>query len=227
MEEALAEHGITLLVATSHYEPGRELEKIRTLVARGVDGLALIGFDRPPEAHQFLAARGTPFVLLWNYHASSPYPCIGFDNRSAAKAMAKRVLALGHRQIAMIAGQTKGNDRAAERVAGVREALVEQGLDLAPDALIECHYTLAQGEDAARRLLSGPQKPTAMICGNDVLAAGALHFARKNSLRVPDDFSVVGFDDIELASIVDPELTTVRAPHRQMGQAAAEMLVAL
>lgn len=227
MEEVLAEHGVTLLVATSNYEPHRELEKIKTLVARGVDGLALIGFERLPQAHQFLAARGRPFVLLWNYNQSSPYPCIGFDNHSAAKAMAERVIALGHLRIAMIAGQTNGNDRAAARVAGVREALAGHGMDLDADSLIECHYSIAQGEAAAQRLLAGPQKPTALICGNDVLAAGALHYARKSGHRVPEECSIVGFDDIDLASIVDPELTTVRVPHRQMGQAAAEMLLAL
>ncbi len=226
MEEVLADHSITLLVATSNYEPEREFDKIRTMVARGVDGLALIGFERLPEAHEFLAARGRPYVLLWNYLETSPHPCIGFDNRLAAEAMTERVLEHGHRKIAMIAGRTEGNDRAAARVAGVSAALARQGLSLGPNRLIECRYSLSQGESGAEQLLMTQDKPTAIICGNDVLAAGALRFARQNGYRVPEDLSIVGFDDIDLASIVDPELTTVRAPHREMGQAAARMLIA-
>ncbi len=227
MEEALADQNITLLVATSNYEPDREFEKIRTMVARGVDGLALIGFERPPEAHQFLAARGCPYVLLWNYQKTSPHPCIGFDNQRAAEAMTERVLEFGHRKIAMIAGRTEGNDRAAARVAGVKAVLARHNLALDADSLIECRYSVSQGEAGAEQLLKASNKPTAIICGNDVLASGALRFARRSGYDVPENLSIVGFDDIDLASIVQPELTTVRAPHREMGRAAAEMLLAL
>lgn len=227
MEEALSEQNVTLLVATSGYSAEREMRKIRALVARGVDGLALIGFERPAGAYDFLAARSVPFVLLWNHVADSPWPCIGFDNRAAAAGMAGRVMDFGHRRIAMIAGLQKDNDRAAARVAGVRGALAARGLELGPEALIECRYSFDEGEAAAVRLLSAPTPPTALICGNDVLAAGALRGVRGLGLRAPQDVSVVGFDDIELASAVDPQLTTVRAPHRRMGRAAARMLLAL
>lgn len=225
MEETLSEQDVTLLVATSGYSPEREIEKIRALVARGVDGLALIGFERSPEIYEFLAARSVRFVLLWSYRADSAYPCIGFDNRRAAADMAAQVIAQGHREIAMIAGLTTGNDRATARVAGVRDAMAELGLDLAPERLIECRYSLAEGEAATSRLLSAATPPTAIICGNDVLAVGALRGARLAGLNVPEELSIVGFDDIELASAVDPSVTTVHAPHRRMGRAAARFLL--
>ena len=227
MEEELSKHNVTLLVATSGYDSDTEMQKIRALAARGVDGMGLIGFDRPAAAYAFLEARSVPFVLLWNYDAASSYPCVGFENRAAAEKMAARVADFGHRRIAMIAGRMAGNDRAAARVLGVRQALAERGLDFIPGGLIECRYSFAEGEAAAAQLLSAAAPPTAIICGNDVLAAGALRGVRSAGLRAPEDVSVVGFDDIDLAAAVDPPLTTMRAPHRRMGRAAARMLLAL
>ena len=227
MEETLSEQGVTMLVATSGYDPERELEKIRALLARGVDGLGLIGFERSDAAYQLMSARSVPFVVIWNYDAVLPYPCVGFDNRAAAAAMTERVLSFGHRRIAMISGLTGINDRARARLNGVRDALATHGLALPPEKLIESVYSFAGGEEAASRLLAAPDPPTAIICGNDVLAVGALRAARRAGLHVPEDISIIGFDDIDLASTTEPPLTTVRAPHQRMGRAAAEMLLAL
>ena len=227
LQEELAEAGYTLLVATSNYDPDREAQQVRTLIGRGVDGLVLIGEARDREVYAFLERRGVPFVIVWSWRPDSPWPCVGFDNRLAARAMAERVLECGHRHVAMIAGVTHGNDRAAARVEGVREALATQALALDATNLIEAAYTLQAGSEAATRLLSRPSRPTAIICGNDVLAAGALTAARRLGLSVPRDVSVTGFDDIDLAHAVEPELTTVHVPHRRMGQQAAQLLLAL
>ena len=225
MEETLSKQDVTLLVATSGYSAEQEYVKIRAMVARGVDGLGLIGFKRSQQVYDFLSARSMPFVLLWNYSEISPHPCIGFDNHEAAAAMARRVVELGHRHIAMIAGRSEGNDRAAGRITGVIGTLSAQGLELVGGAPIECDYSFEAGEAAANDLLSGPTPPTAIICGNDVLAVGAMRGARHMGLTVPNDVSVVGFDDIDLAQAVDPPLTTIHAPHRRMGRAAARMLL--
>jgi LacI family transcriptional regulator len=122
---------------------------------------------------------------------------------------------------------THGTDRAAARVEGVRDAMNARGLALDATNLIEAAYTLQAGSEAATRLLSSSPRPTAIICGNDVLAAGALTAARRLGLSVPGDVSVTGFDNIDLAHAVDPELTTVHVPHRRMGQQAARLLLAL
>jgi len=224
MQDKLSESGATLLVATSHYDAGREAAQIRTLLARGVDGLALIGHERPESTYAFLERTGVPFVLLWSSMAESPHISVGFDNRAAAKAMAELVLARGHRRIAMLAGLTAGNDRAAARVAGVREALEARGIGLDGPMLVEIAYDLGASAAAATALLAARPRPTAIICGNDVIAAGAIRGARRAGLGVPRDVSIVGFDDIDLAVAVDPALTTVRVPHRRMGRAGAEML---
>ena len=227
LQEALAETGVTLVVATSNYDPEREAQQIRALLGRGVDGLVLIGEARDPALYQMLERRSVPFVLVWSWRPDCPWPCVGFDNRAAARAMAQRVLDLGHRRVAMIAGVTRGNDRAAARVEGVREALAARGQRLDESNLIETPYQLEAGANAVRQLMSATPRPTAIVCGNDVLAAGALTAIRALGLNTPADVSVTGFDDIDLAYVLDPPLTTVHVPHRRMGDAAARLLLRL
>ena len=225
LEDQLFARGVTLLVATSHYDVVREEEQIRALLGRGVDGLVLIGEARPMEVYTLLERRGVPFVLAWIHRHDSPYRCAGFDNHGAARAMTEHVLAHGHRRVAMIAGVTTWNDRASGRVAGVRAALATRGLVLDPAYLVEAAYTLEAGAAAALRLVALSPRPTAIVCGNDVLAAGAVCGLRNAGLSVPEDVSVVGFDDIDLAIAVTPALTTVHVPHRRMGEAAARLLM--
>lgn len=225
LEEALSVRGITLLVATSHYDVARETDQIRTLMGRGVDGLVLIGHARPAETYALLRARRLPFVLVWSHDPDSAHCCVGFDNHGAARAMALHVLGFGHRRIAMISGVTAWNDRATQRVAGVRAALADHGLTLAPPQLIEAAYTLGDAAAAARALAGLDPAPTAILCGNDVQAAGAMIGLRELGREIPRDVSVVGFDDLDLATAVTPALTTVHVPHRRMGEAAADLLV--
>ena len=227
LQEALAGDGVTLVVATSNYDPAREAEQIRALLGRGVDGLVLIGEARDPSIYAMLERRLVPFVLVWSWRPDCPWPCVGFDNRAAARAMAERVLELGHRRVAMIAGVTRGNDRAAARVEGVRDALARHGLGLDRTNLIETPYNLKASAAAARRLMTAGPRPTAIVCGNDVIAAGALTAVRALGLAAPADVSVTGFDDIDLALVLDPSLTTVHVPHRRMGEAAASLLLRL
>ena len=227
LQEELAEAGATLLVATSNYDADREMQQIRTLLGRGVEGIVLIGEARKPEAYRLLQRRDIPFVLVWSWTESCNWPCVGFDNFAAARSIAERVVAAGHRHIAMIAGIGNGNDRATARVLGVRAALQAAGLQLESRLLIEAEYTLDAGAAAARHLLSTGDRPTAIVCGNDVLAAGALTTIRAAGLQVPMDISLTGFDDIELARLLTPPLTTVRVPHRRMGQTAARLLLQL
>jgi len=225
LQETLAEAGINLLIATSGYSVERETEQIRTLLSRSVDGIVLIGEARPRESYDLLAGQGTPFVILWSWRADSPHTCVGFDNRAAARAIAEHVIAAGHRRIAMISGQTAWNDRAQLRLEGVRDALRGAGLTLKASQLVETPYGLDQGADAAARLLSRRARPTAILCGNDVLAAGAIAGARQAGFDVPGDVSVLGFDNVELARVAQPPLTTVHVPHRRMGREGARVLM--
>ncbi len=223
-EEELNRFGMTLLVASSNYLPEREEEQIKTLVARGADALLLIGYDRDPSIYRFLERQGIPTVVAWTYQADNPLHSIGFDNRAALRTMADHVIGLGHRQLGFISAPQATNDRARERVLGAKDALEAHGLNANALTICETNYSILNGADAFATLLSENPEITAVMCGNDVLAIGALKMAKKMGLRVPEDISITGFDDIELATIAEPALTTMHVPHRQMGRHAARYL---
>jgi LacI family transcriptional regulator len=226
LQNQLNAHGYTLLLASTEYDSEREMAEIRSLVEHGVDGLVLVGAEHQPGVERLLEAKRIPFVNTWIYDAASTAPCIGFDNRGAMIRLTRYLLDLGHRRFAMIAGITRHNDRAAQRVIGVRETLTAHGLDLRSNCLIECPYTIADGRSALAMLVTRPQPPTAVICGNDVLAFGALFECLARGLQVPHDLSITGFDDLDLASHVLPPLTTMHVPAVEMGLRAADYLIA-
>lgn len=226
-QEELRQNGVTLLVAASSYRPEMEEEQIRTLVARGADALLLIGHHRDPAIYRFLETRGVPALIAWAHDAQSPRPSIGFDNRRAMAGLAARVLALGHRHVGVISAERAHNDRARDRARGVADAMAAAGLCPSDIALVETTYAIESGAAAFAGLMARDPRPTAVICGNDVLAVGALQTARQMGLRVPADVSITGFDDIELATVVTPPLTTVHVPHREMGRRAAQLLVSM
>ena len=226
-QEELHARGYTLLVSSSAYQPKVEEEQIRALIARGADGLLLIGYDRDASVYDYLESQKVPALIAWAYNSENTRAAIGFDNRASMYALAQDVLARGHRNIGVISGVLKGNDRAEQRVRGIKDALAQAGLRADDLPIIETSYEIENGGDALERLLKAHPELSAVMCGNDVLAVGALLRARVIGLSVPDALSITGFDDIELARIVSPQLTTVHVPHGEMGRQAAVELTAM
>ncbi len=224
-QEGLRESGFTLLVASSSYRSDIEEEQIRALVARGADGLLLIGHDRDPAILAYLQAQNIPVLVAWSFDPGASLPSVGFDNRRSMQALAAAVIGMGHRRIGVISAITRGNDRARLRLAGIRDAVALAGLGEDAVTVIETTYAIETGAEAFEALMTSQQPPTVVMCGNDVLAVGAMKKARELGLDVPRDVSITGFDDIELASLVDPALTTVHVPHREMGRRAARALI--
>ena len=224
-QEELRARGYTLLVASSSYRADVEEDQIRTLIARGADGLMLIGHDRDPSIYRFLETQGVPALITWTHMSDAEVPSIGFDNKKSMRELVDKVLDLGHRRIGVISAETASNDRARARVEAIREALRSPRYKDASVEIVETVYDIDAGAVAFRDLMSTATPPTAILCGNDVIAAGALRQARVMGLDVPNDVSVTGFDDIELARIVTPALTTVHVPHREMGTQAARQLI--
>ncbi len=227
LESRLNERGYALVVASSDYRIDKELRQAINLLERGIEGLMLTGTEHHPSLYMLLETRGAPHVNTWVDAGDAAHPCIGFDNVEAAVRLTNYLLDLGHQRFAMIAGIAEGNDRAAARIVGVREALARRGLRLDDDRLVEEPYGVGAGRDGLRAVLAGPpeQRPTAVICGNDLLAFGAIFEAASMGLDVPRDLSVVGFDDAELSSHIPPGLTTMHVPSGEMGALAADYLV--
>jgi LacI family transcriptional regulator len=145
-------------------------------------------------------------------------------DRDGAAEAADYLHMLGHRDIALITGP--GNYRSAlERTAGFVEGLGRYGMELPKSRIVEAGYTFESGVSAAEKLLAGKQRPTAIFTGNDEMAAGVYKVAMRSGIHIPQQLSVVGFDDSPLASRLWPSLTSVRRPTRDTGRLAASMLV--
>lgn len=226
-QEELGRRGNTLLVASSSYQEDLEAEQIRTLVARGADALLMIGYHRDAAVYEFITRRKVPALVAWSFDSDEPHPAIGFDNARAMAGLARHVIHLGHRKLGVISAPTEANDRARGRVEGVQRAMGEAGLAADNLTLVHTQYGIESGEAAFRKIIADAPDTTAVLCGNDVLAMGALRAAKAAGLRVPEEISITGFDDIELATLAEPGLTTVHVPHREMGRRAAEMLLSM
>ena len=226
-EARLGEAGHSLVLAQSGYAAAQETRQVRNLLERGVDAVLLIGSAHEADVFEMLESRAIPFVETWTYHADgiAARPCVGFDNRRAAYRATKHLIDLGHRELAMIAGIREGNDRATERAEGFITALGEHGIALAPDRLIEASYDIAAGRRAMGVLLALPSPPSAVVCGNDVLALGALFECQRSNIAVPDEISITGVDDLPLARHLLPALTTRHVPSSEMGRTAADYLL--
>lgn len=224
-QEELVAHGKTMLLASSAYNAELEEKQIRALVARGADALLLIGYDRRPEIYKFLDMRNVPTLIAWSYTPGETRAAIGFDNRAAMSAFASEVIAKGHRHIACISAPNRSNDRARGRVQGIQDAMVQAGLDANSLHLIETPYGIETGYVAFKQIMTEAPQTTAVMCVNDVLAVGAMRGAREMGFAVPNDISITGFDDIEIATLTEPALATVHVPHREMGRRAAAMLI--
>lgn len=222
--ETLKLHGLRLLLDAG--ESGQQSDALKALPREaGVDAAILI---LPPEEGDELVAlseSGFPFVVV---DPRTPPPpdiaAVSAAHSSGARAVADHLIGLGHRDIAVIAGPEEWLAGDA-RLAGHRAALAKAGVLLTPDRLRHVEATTAHGKRAAAELLDLEPRPTAIVCFNDKVAVGTLQAARERGLRVPEDLSVAGFDDIDLAEATDPGLTTVRQPLQEMGRIAVTQLM--
>lgn len=225
LQLGLADGGMQLVVAAHEYNPGLEAQAIRALISRGIDAIVLVGAERPQDTWTLLRASQIPMIVTYSYH--DEFDSIGFDNALASALAVKHLVALGHRRVGFISGPRRSNDRMALRIKGAADALAEAGLELPRDLLSEQEFSLSGGKLGAHHLMSLAQPPTAIIGGNDLLAAGALHELTERGLRVPDDVSVVGMENLDLTSFTRPALTSVQLPTEEIGMATARHVLAV
>lgn len=229
MQSVLSDGGFTLFLGCSNYDPDEGLRQADAMLARGVEALAVVGENHPPELFESLDARQIPYVVTYSYSKTSPHPCIGFDNRAAFSRITEHLLSLGHRRFAAIFQPEISNDRVRERLGGVSDALASAGIRIAAKDLLIGPSTLEFGAASFAQLMAQGTKarPTAIICGNDNIALGALMAARELGLDAPRDFSITGFDDLAISSRFSPRLTTMKVDNQQIGILAASELLAV
>jgi LacI family transcriptional regulator len=215
--------GYHVLVSSSHADKGEVEAALRAMRGR-VDGLVLMSPDIDAPALVANIPDALPVVLLNCAVDGDEYDSIMIDNVGGAFAMTQHLLALGHRRIAFIRGGERNHD-AGERLRGYRAALEGAGVEQHAELEVAGDFTEAAGSRAAKTLLAGDRRPTAIFAGNDSMAFGAMSALRDAGVRVPDDVSVAGFDDIPIAAYMSPPLTTVRVAIAELGELAIRTLL--
>lgn len=226
LQRRLDECGYSLVLAEHHYDLAAELRIAQQLVQHGVDAFVFVGLDHEQSLFSLLEDYGRPYVLTWGVDPLHRHPSVGFDSRAATYAITRHLLELGHRRIGLLSAPVEGNDRARARGEGVRAALAERGLALAPECVQYASISLPAAEEGMQRLLALPERPTAVVATNDVFAVGAMVACRKAGVRIPEEMSVTGVDNTDLGATQTPGLTSVRTPIVEIGRAAADQLIA-
>jgi LacI family repressor for deo operon, udp, cdd, tsx, nupC, and nupG len=221
IEEALSAAGYGLLIGNLGGGAGRQAHMLDIVQAGQVDGVLLLNGAIPRDGGRALDALGVPLVAICETIQGGGIPQVEVQNREAARDAVRHLVALGHRRIAYLGGPA-GNILQAERLAGFQTGLAEAGLR--PAALYDGDFSFAAGQRAAATFLAG-DRPTALFAANDEMAIGFLKTLHENSVRVPDDVSLIGFDGIAFADFVDPTLTTFRQPRRELGRIGADLLL--
>ena len=227
MQQRLEQNGLVLFVATHEYSLAREVESVRALIERSVDAILLVGSRHEAAIYDIVRRKNIPLVLMCIHDRQNPWPTVGWDNHEGGVRIARHLVDLGHREFGIIGGVFAGNDRARDRVDGFVSALKSNDIAIGADRIVQCPYDLAQAAQALRHLVTLPDPPTAVLCGNDVLATGSLFECMRLGIRVPDDLSLTGYDDLDLAAHLVPPLTTLRIPAEQVGHLSAQTLIGL
>lgn len=225
LQSGLTQANYTLLLANSGYSLDEELREVRSLLSRGVDGIVLVGEMHHLAVYAAIEQQSIPYVNLWTYNPKSKYSCIGFDHIKAGKHLAEHLLELGHTEFGIISGFQENNDRALLRFQGIQQTLKTVGLEIPDSKIIECRYSVEQANVSLHQLLDRHPEITAISCGNDVLAIGALSAARERGLKVPMQLSITGFDNMEIVRFLSPAMTTINSPSKRMGEHAAEYIL--
>jgi len=225
--EALHEHDLRAVLSPTGHEHAREVSLLDRLMHGLTDGALIVLPEESSDELARLLEAGYRFVVIDpRLRLDDRIPSVSAAHTSGAGQAMQHLLGLGHRRIAAITGP-RGWVATDERRRGYHAALAAAGILPDPELDIESNFEIAGGAEATATLLDLPEPPTAIFAFNDNLAIGAIQAARARGVRVPEDLSVIGFDDTEHATIVTPMLTTVRQPLAEMGRTAVSLLIRL
>jgi len=222
-EEIAVTHGYEILVSSSNSDPVILANCVRRMLERKVEGVAVLSFGAEEPVLDQLMHHDVPIVLAEFRLGDPKVSTILLDYNTGIHAAVNHLADLGHRKVAFLAGPHKLHS-AITRENDFRRAMEAAGLELRNEWIIECDHTLKGGVTGFEKLQMLPTRPTGIICSNDVTAIGVLRSAYMGGLRVPDDVSVIGLDDIDFAEFTLPPLTTIRLSRSDLARAAFEAL---
>ena len=227
VQDVTDKHDYSVIVCSSDGLPEREARFLRSL-SGWVSGIILHPYRLTSEHISRLSGDQVPVVILGDFTTPTKQPAhwdqVTSSNLEGARLAVQHLIQLGHCRIGFIQG-AEGTPSSLKRLAGYRSALEQAGLPIVDELIVPGDYTQAGGRRAMAALLGQPELPTAVFCANDLSAFGALEMAHLREYRVPDDISIIGFDDIDEAATTSPPLTTISQPPRLVGMVTAETLI--
>ena len=223
-EDCAFRHGYSLFLCNSRHDSARELTYMTTLSTYAIDGLILSAVSGDLDQLSEFVKSGIPLVVVDRKLAAPDIEFIHSDHIEGAREATQHLVEFGHRRIGIITGPIDVHS-ALDRIQGFEEILNEHGIPNDPDLSVRGDFQVESGRRAAQEMMELPDPPTAIFACNDMMAIGALQTLRTLGLGVPEDVSLVGFDDIFLASLLDPPLTTVAQSAYTIGEMAVARLV--
>ena len=226
IDAELALHQFELMLFTTHRAAIKEANYVANMVQGMVDGLLLVLPRSLADYTGTLARHRFPFVLIDHQGTGNPCPAVGATNWQGGYNATEYLIKLGHKRIGFITG-SMNLGCSHDRLKGYRSALRTYHIEESSELIYEGDFYQTDGYTGASALLNLPNPPTAIFASSDVMAMGVMDAVRNCNLRIPDDISVVGFDNIHQSAMVFPPLTTVQQPLEQMGQVATQMLLGI
>jgi LacI family transcriptional regulator len=222
--DGLDERGFTMLIASHGFDLDREYKMLRKLMEHRIDGVALIGLEHADITYQLIKQQKLPAVAIWNYADDAELPCVGVQNFEAGRMAARHLLDLGHKNISLVFPKPEGNDRAHDRLHGALHELRNEMIDVPSRWRLEAPYRIAEAKNICLPLFEQPSRPSAILCGNDIIAQGVLFAAIHHKVRVPEELSIMGIGDFQGSGEIEPALSTVRIPAKRIGALAADLI---
>jgi len=224
VEDVAGAHGFSVMFCNTDESETEEAQYLLMLVQRQVDGVLLVPASSSGKSLRLLSSHKMPVVVLDRRIQSRHVDSVRSDSEAGAYRLTEHLIGLGHRRIAVLTGR-RSVSTSVDRVAGYRRALVDAGLNL-DDALVRYgEYNQVDGHRMAQEILAVDPRPTAIFAANNFIAFGVMRALRETGLRVPEDMSIVAFDDVPAAWVGDPFLTVVDQPAYEIGRRAAELML--
>ncbi|WDD98298.1 MULTISPECIES: LacI family DNA-binding transcriptional regulator [Thalassomonas] len=222
IENVAQSKGFNVLLGDTRDSSEREKSFINLVETKQADGVIQL---RPYSKNSMLPKK---FVTAVNACGceDTPYPAVRIDNADAARQVTEHLISLGHKKIGLISGLTD-NPHTIDRLKGYKQALAQAGIEFDPALVAEGDFTLWSGLNASEHFIRMTDRPTAIFSMNDEMAIGAMKGLKAKGLKIPEDISIAGFDDLEFSKYSDPPLTTVAQPAEKLGEKSAELLFQL
>lgn len=224
IEDACYSHGYNVIICNSDGDVEKEANYVDLLIEKGVDGLAFISAGDDAEVIELLCKMNTPWIIADRELPAMEVDTVIVDNYAGGRQATEYLISLGHEKIACISGPSQLSP-SAQRSAGYKDALEAAGLPLNNEFLQMGEFRAESGYQLCQSFLRLPNPPTALFVCNDLMAIGALCAAHEMAIKVPEELSIIGFDDIALAAMTIPRLTTVSQPKQDIGEIATKLLV--